>query len=75
VQPWEDGRKKILADALGTAVTRLLNSDLSLRQIATLMGWSVRYAAQVIELYARVRPDESDAVLARLEAAKKRCET
>jgi hypothetical protein len=35
----------------GTAATRLLNADLSLRQIAVLMGWSVRYAAQVIEHY------------------------
>ncbi|WP_434286253.1 tyrosine-type recombinase/integrase [Celeribacter sp. SCSIO 80788] len=75
IPPWEDGREKALADTRGTAATRLLNADLSLRQIATLMGWSVRYAAQVIELYARVSPNESDAVLARLEAAKKRGET
>lgn len=72
VSSWEDGREKTLADTRGTAATRLLNADLSLRQIATLMGWSVRYAAQVIEIYARVSPDESDFVLARLEAAKAR---
>ncbi|WP_260012486.1 tyrosine-type recombinase/integrase [Leisingera aquaemixtae] len=72
IQPLEDGREKTLADTRGTAATRLLNADLSLRQIATLMGWSVRYAAQVIELYARVSPDESDIVLAKLEEAKSR---
>lgn len=74
VPPWEDGREKTLADTRGTAATRLLNADLSLRQIATYMGWSVRYAAQVIEYYAHVSPDESDAVLTRLKAAKERGE-
>ncbi|WP_406735907.1 tyrosine-type recombinase/integrase [Thioclava sp. GXIMD4215] len=51
VLPWDDRREKTLADTRGTAATRLLNADLSLRQIATLMGWSVRYASQVIEIY------------------------
>ncbi|QPM89003.1 tyrosine-type recombinase/integrase [Pseudooceanicola algae] len=72
VSPWEDGREKTLADTRGTAATRLLNADLSLRQIATLMGWSVRYASEVIEIYARVSPDESDNVLALMKAAEKR---
>ncbi|MCA0846068.1 MULTISPECIES: tyrosine-type recombinase/integrase [Rhodobacterales] len=70
IPPWEDGREKTLADTRGTAATRLLNADLSLRQIATLMGWSVRYASQVIEIYARVSPDESDEVSRKLERAK-----
>ncbi|MBN9885866.1 tyrosine-type recombinase/integrase [Salipiger abyssi] len=70
VEPWGDGQEKTLADTRGPAATRLLNAELSLRQIATLMGWSDRYASRVIEIYARVSPDESDAVLARLEAAK-----
>jgi hypothetical protein len=48
---------------LGIAATRLLNADWSLRQIAVLMGWSVRYAAQA-------GPDESDAVLHKLNRAK-----
>lgn len=34
------------------------------------MGWSVRHAAAVIEHYALVSTDESDAVLARLAQAK-----
>jgi hypothetical protein len=34
------------------------------------MGWSARYASQVIEIYARVSPDESDEVRRKLERAK-----
>ncbi|MBS0573135.1 MAG: tyrosine-type recombinase/integrase [Proteobacteria bacterium] len=59
-----------LQDARGTAATRLLNADLSLAEIASHMGWSVRHAAAVIEHYARVSPDESDAVLTKLARAK-----
>jgi integrase len=59
-----------LQDARGTAATRLLNAGLSLAEIANHMGWSVRYAANVIEHYARVSPDETDAVLAKLATAK-----
>ncbi len=56
----------------GTAATRLLNAGLTLAEIANYMGWSVRYAAQVIEYYATVSPSESEAVLAKLEAAVER---
>lgn len=66
----EDGREKKLNDTRGTAATRLLNAGLTLAEIATYMGWSVRYAANVFEHYARVSPSESEAVLAKLEAAK-----
>ena len=59
-----------LYDARGTAATRLLNVGLSLAEIANHMGWSVRYAANVIEHYARVSPDETDAVLVKLAKAK-----
>ena len=59
-----------LYDARGTAATRLLNAGLSLAEIANHMGWSVRYAANVIEHYARVSPDETDAVLVKLSTAK-----
>ncbi len=60
-----------LQDARGTAATRLLNAGLSLAQIANHMGWSLRYAANVIEHYARVSPDETDAVLVKLGQAKR----
>lgn len=59
-----------LNDTRGTAATRLLNAGLTLAEIAAHMGWSVRYAASVIEHYARVSPDESDAILIKLSASK-----
>jgi integrase len=74
VRQWRDKAKLSselrLYDARGTAATRLLNADLSLAEIANHMGWSVRYAANVIEHYARVSPDETDAVLVKLAQAK-----
>lgn len=74
VRQWRDKAKLSdelrLYDARGTAATRLLNAGLSLAQIANHMGWSVRYAANVIEHYARVSPDETDAVLVKLAHAK-----
>ncbi len=59
-----------LQDARGTAATRLLGLGLSLSEIASHMGWSLRHAAAVIEHYARVSPDESDAILLKLARAK-----
>jgi hypothetical protein len=34
------------------------------------MGWSLRNASAVIEHYARVSPDETDAILVKLATAK-----
>ncbi|MBT0959155.1 hypothetical protein IV417_17340 [Alphaproteobacteria bacterium KMM 3653] len=65
-----DGRENTLFDTRGTAATRLLNTDLSLRQIAVLIGWFVPYAVQVIEHYAQLSSNESDAVLRKLNRAK-----
>ncbi len=59
-----------LQDARGTAATRLLSLGLSLSEIASHMGWSLRHAAAVIEHYARVSPDESDAILVKLALAQ-----
>lgn len=74
VRQWRDkaglSSELRLYDARGTAATRLLNAGLSLAEIANHMGWSVRYAANVIEHYARVSPDETDAVLVKLAKAK-----
>ncbi|WP_237401087.1 tyrosine-type recombinase/integrase [Rhodovulum sulfidophilum] len=61
VRQWRDKAKLSddlrLYDARGTAATRLLNAGLSLAEIANHMGWSVRYAANVIEHYpTRSRP-------------------
>ncbi len=75
VRQWRDKAKLSkdlrLYDGRGTAATRLLNAGLSLAEIANHMGWSVRYAANVIEHYARVSPDETDAVLVKLAQAKR----
>lgn len=60
-----------LQDCRGTAATRLLNAGLSLAEIASHMGWSVRYAAAVIEYYARVSPEESDAILVKLSQSRR----
>ena len=59
-----------LQDCRGTAATRLLDAGLSLSEIASHMGWSIRTAANVIEHYARVSPNETDAVLVKLKQAK-----
>jgi len=59
-----------LQDCRGTAATRLLNADLSLREIAMHMGCSLRHAAAVIETYAKASPDESDRILIKLTLAK-----
>jgi site-specific recombinase XerD len=59
-----------LQDCRGTAATRLLDAGLSLSEIASHMGWSLRHAANVIEHYARVSPGETDAVLLKLQQHK-----
>ncbi|WP_458326100.1 tyrosine-type recombinase/integrase [Roseobacter sp. A03A-229] len=63
-----------LQDTRGTAATRLLRAGLGLNQIANHMGWSLRYAAAVIEHYAAVSPAESAEVLDLLEREKQRRE-
>ncbi len=61
-----------LQDTRGTAATRLLRAGLDLNQIANHMGWSLRYAASVIEHYAAVSPAESADVLRLLAREKAR---
>lgn len=74
LRQWRDkaklNRDLRLQDCRGTAATRLLNAGLSLSEIASHMGWSIRNAANVIEHYACVSPDETDAVLVKLTIAK-----
>lgn len=74
VHKWRDKlklRKDLrLYDGRGTAATRLLNSGATLNQIALAMGWSIRDAAQMIETYATLNPDNSDAILVKLNSAK-----
>lgn len=61
-----------LYDARGTAATRLLMADASLKEIATAMGWSLKHASEVIERYAALSPEMSDGVAEKLAAAGKR---
>lgn len=74
VSTWRD-KLKIrpelrLYDARGTACTRLLMADATLKEIATVMGWSLKHAADVIERYAALSPEMSDGVGLKLAAAK-----
>ena len=74
LRKWRDkaglSRDLRLYDCRGTAATRLLNANLSLGEIASVMGWSIRYASQIIEHYARVSSDKSDEILVKLATAK-----
>lgn len=75
VSEWRD-RLKIrpelrLYDARGTAATRLLWADASLKEIATCMGWSIKHASEVIGRYAALTPEMSDGIAAKLDAARK----
>lgn len=75
VSQWRD-KLKIrpelrLYDARGTAATRLLWADASLKEIATCMGWSLKHAAEVISRYAALAPGMSDGIAEKLEASRK----
>lgn len=70
VSTWRD-KLKIrdglrLYDARGTAATRLLMADASLKEIATAMGWSIKHAAEVIERYTALSPEMSDGIADKL---------
>ena len=63
-------RKELrLYDARGTAATKLFKANLSLREVATFMGWSVQNAANMIETYASMHPDTNSDVLVKLKSA------
>lgn len=55
-----------LYDARGTAATRLLLADATLKDIATAKGWSFKRAAKVIERYAALTPEMSDGIAGKL---------
>ncbi|MGY6705882.1 tyrosine-type recombinase/integrase [Roseinatronobacter sp.] len=60
-----------LYDARGTAATRLLMADASLKEIATAMGWSIKHASEVIERYTALSPEMSDGIADKLARAAK----
>jgi integrase len=68
-------RKELrLYDARGTAVTRLFEAGANLRELAVHMGWSLPYAATMLQTYAALNPDSSNAILVKLDEAEKRGE-
>jgi len=75
VSQWRDTLKirsaLRLYDARGTAATRLLWADASLKEIATCMGWSLKHAADVISRYAALTPGMSDGIADKLAASRK----
>ena len=79
VSQWRD-KLKIrnglrLYDARGTAATRLLMADASLKEIATAMGWSIKHASEVIERYTALSPEMSDGLAEKLTRAGKQTGT
>lgn len=74
VSSWRDKlkiRKELrLYDARGTAATRLLMADATMKEIATVMGWSLKHAAEVIERYAALAPEMSDGIALKLAVAR-----
>ena len=68
---WRDrlGLRKELRfyDARGSAATRLVLAGASLGEVANCMGWSIKTAAQMIEVYATLDPGMADSVLVKLE--------
>ena len=72
---WRDrlGLRKELRfyDARGSACTRLIFAGASLGEVAAVMGWSVKTAAQMIEVYATLDPGLADSVLVKREQIKR----
>jgi hypothetical protein len=56
----------------GTAATALLRAGCSLNEIAVTMGWGIRHANNIIEMYASLVPEVSDEVLRKLKVAQER---
>jgi hypothetical protein len=59
-----------LYDARGTAATKLLQAGATMKEIAIIMGWSIKHASEVVERYAALTPEMSDGILAKLQDAK-----
>lgn len=58
-------------DCRGTATTRLLEAGADAFQLATVFGWNLRYATQIIEIYAVVGGDKTDKILKLVAKAEK----
>jgi len=60
-----------LHDCRGTATTKLLEAGANAFQLATVFGWNLRYATQMIEVYAVVGGDKTDKILELYAKAEK----
>lgn len=58
-------------DCRGTATTKLLEAGADAFQLATVFGWNLRYATQMIEVYAVVGSDKTDKILELVQLAEK----
>ena len=58
-------------DCRGTATTRLLEAGADAVQLATVFGWNLRYATQMVEVYAVVGSDKTDKILELVDNAEK----
>ncbi|ASP21269.1 phage integrase family protein [Antarctobacter heliothermus] len=58
-------------DCRGTATTKLLEAGADAFQLATVFGWNLRYATQMIEVYAVVGSDKTDRILELVQRAEK----
>ncbi|WP_085878795.1 hypothetical protein [Roseisalinus antarcticus] len=71
---WHDkavlSRDLCLQDCRVTVSTRLLKTAPTLSEIANLMAWPIRHAANVIEHFARVSPSNKGGVPVKPAQAK-----
>lgn len=58
-------------DCRGTATTKLLEAGADAFQLATVFGWNLRCATQMIEIYAVVGGDKTDKILELVAKAEK----
>ncbi|MBU2361153.1 MAG: site-specific integrase, partial [Alphaproteobacteria bacterium] len=64
-----------LHDCRGTAVTRLLNAGADANGLATVFGWDLRYATEMIQVYAVIGSDQTDKILALYRRAEQSAAT
>ncbi|MFK7837047.1 MAG: site-specific integrase, partial [Sulfitobacter sp.] len=58
-------------DCRGTATTKLLEAGADAIQLASVFGWNLRYATQMVEVYAVVGGDKTDKILSLVQQAEK----
>lgn len=58
-------------DCRGTATAKLMEAGADAFQLASVFGWNLRYATQMIEVYAVVAGDKTDRILQLVQQAEK----